>query len=86
MRLVAMVINEIKTIGNDNLGKNSEDRINTQVKTMLDILLKTRAIKDYKLQTYASKTERGFLIFEIELVSSLGLKNISFSVTTGPGA
>lgn len=86
MRLVAMVINEIKTIGNDNLGKNSEDRISIQVKTMLDILLKTRAIKDYKLQTYASKTERGFLIFEIELVSSLGLKNISFSVTTGPGA
>lgn len=86
MRLVAMVINEVKTIGNYNLGKNSEDRITTQVKTMLDILLKTRAIKDYNMQTYASKTERGFLIFEIELISSLGLKNINFSVTTGPGA
>jgi hypothetical protein len=86
MRLVAMVINEIKIIGNDSLGKNSEDRITSQIKSMLDILLTTRAIKDYTLQSYASKTERGFLIFEIGLISSLGLKNINFSVTTGPGA
>jgi hypothetical protein len=53
---------------------------------MLDMLVSTRTIKDYKLQSYGSKTERGTLIFEINLVSCLGLKNINFSIMTGPGA
>lgn len=86
MRLVAMVITEIKAIANDGLGKNAEEKVISQVKSMLDMLVATRAIKDYKLQSYGSKTERGTLIFEINLVSSLGLKNINFSIITGPGA
>ena len=86
MRLVAMVITEIKAIANDGLGKNAEDKVISQVKSMLDTLVSTRVIKDYKLQSYGSKTERGTLIFEINLVSSLGLKNINFSIITGPGA
>jgi hypothetical protein len=86
MRLVAMVITEIKAIANDGIGKNAEDKVISQVKAMLDMLVSTRAIKDYKLQSYGSKTERGTLIFEINLVSSLGLKNINFSIMTGPGA
>ena len=86
MRLVAMVITEIKAIANDGIGKNAEDKVISQVKSMLDMLVSTRAIKDYKLQSYGSKTERGTLIFEINLVSSLGLKSINFSIMTGPGA
>ena len=86
MRLVAMVITEIKAIANDGIGKNAEDKVISQVKAMLDMLVSTRAIKDYKLQSYGSKTERGTLIFEINLVSSLGLKSINFSIMTGPGA
>lgn len=86
MRLVAMVINEIKNISNDGTGKNVESKITSQVKNMLEILVGARVIKDYSMQAYASKTQRGFLIFELNLVSSLGLKNINFSVTTGPGA
>jgi hypothetical protein len=86
MRLVAMVITEIKAIANDGIGKNAEDKVISQVKAMLDMLVSTRTIKDYKLQSYGSKTERGTLIFEINLVSSLGLKSINFSIITGPGA
>lgn len=86
MRLVAMVITEIKAIANDGIGKNAEDKVIAQVKAMLDTLVAIRTIKDYKLQSYGSKTERGTLIFEINLVSSLGLKNINFSIITGPGA
>ena len=86
MRLVAMVITEIKAIANDGIGKNAEDKVISQVKSMLDMLVSTRTIKDYKLQSYGSKTERGTLIFEINLVSCLGLKNINFSIMTGPGA
>jgi hypothetical protein len=86
MRLVAMVITEIKAVANDGIGKNAEDKVVSQVKSMLDMLVSTRAIKDYKLQSYGSKTKRGTLIFEINLVSSLGLKSINFSIATGPGA
>lgn len=86
MRLVAMVINEIKNISNDGVGKNAEDKITAQVKNILELLVGTKIIKSYDMQAYASKTQRGFLIFELDLVSCLGLKNINFSVTTGPGA
>jgi hypothetical protein len=86
MRLVAMVINEIKNIANDGMGKNAEDKVVSQVESMLNLLMSTRVIRDYSMQSYASKTERGSLIFEINLVSSLGLKNINFSIITGPGA
>jgi len=85
VRLVAMVINEIKNISNDGSGKNSEEKVTSQVKNMLELLIGARVIKDYSMQAYASSTKRGFLIFELNLVSCLGLKNINFSVTTGPG-
>lgn len=86
IRLVAMVINEIKNIANDGMGKNAEDKVISQVKSMLSLLESTRVIRGYSLQSYASKTDRGSLIFEISLISSLGLKNINFSIITGPGA
>lgn len=86
LRLVAMVINEIKNISNDGTGKNSEEKVTSQVKNILELLLGARIIKDYSMQAYASSTKRGFLIFELNLISCLGLKNINFSVTTGPGA
>jgi hypothetical protein len=85
MRLVAMVINEIKNISNDGIGKNAEEKVTSQVKNILELLVGARVIKDYTMQAYASKTERGLLIFELGLTSALGLKNINFSVTTGPG-
>lgn len=86
MRLVAMVINEIKNISNNGSGKNAETRITDQVKKLLELLVASRVIKEYSIKAQASKIERGFLIIELNLVSCLGLKNINFSVTTGPGA
>lgn len=86
VRLVAMVINEIKNIFNDGVGKNSEEKVTSQVKNILELLVGARVIKNYTMEAYGSKTIRGLLIFEINLVSALGLKNINFSVTTGPGA
>lgn len=86
MRLVAMVITEIKALAGDEIGKNSEDKVTSKVKSMLDLLVSSRVIKNYDLQSYGSKTEKGALIFEINLVSCLSLKNINFSVITGPGA
>jgi len=85
IRLVAMVINEIKNISNDGSGKNAEEKVTSQVKNLLELLRGARVIKDYSMQAYASSNQRGLLVFELNLVSCLGLKNINFSVTTGPG-
>jgi hypothetical protein len=86
MRLVAMLVNEIKNIANHGIGKNAEEKVISRVESMLSLLQSADVIKQYKLQTYASKVVRGFLIFDINLTSCLGLKNINFSVTTGPKA
>ncbi len=86
MRLVAMVITEIKALANDAIGKNGEEKITSQVRKMLDMLVSSNVIKNYNLQSFGSKTKKGSLIFEINLISCLSLKNINFSITTGPGA
>jgi hypothetical protein len=81
-----MVINEIKSIGYQSIGKFSNDKIITNVKSMLESILKAKAIRDYDFDAYADRYEKGVLVFDISLVSSLSLKNIKFSVSTGPGA
>lgn len=86
IRLAAMVINEIKSIGYQSIGKFSNDKIITNVKSMLESILKAKAIRDYDFDAYADRYEKGVLVFDISLVSSLSLKNIKFSVSTGPGA
>ena len=86
IRLAAMVINEIKSIGYQSIGKFSNDKIISNVKLMLESILKAKAIRDYNFDAYADKYEKGVLVFDISLVSSLSLKNIKFSVSTGPGA
>ena len=83
VRLVAMVINEIKSIANDGLGKGSEEKVTSQVRSLLNLLVNSRVIRDYNLQVYGSKTEKGTLYLQVSLISSLGLKNINFSVSTG---
>lgn len=86
IRLAAMVINEIKSIGYQSVGKFSNDKIISNVKSMLESILKAKAIRDYNFDAYADRFEKGVLVFDISLVSSLSLKNIKFSVSTGPGA
>jgi hypothetical protein len=86
IRLAAMVINEIKSIGYQSVGKFSNDKIISNVKSMLESILKAKAIRDYNFDAYADRYEKGVLVFDISLVSSLSLKNIKFSVSTGPGA
>jgi len=76
IRLAAMVINEIKSIGYQSVGKFSNDKIISNVKSMLESILKAKAIRDYNFDAYADRFEKGVLVFDISLVSSLSLKNI----------
>jgi DNA/RNA endonuclease YhcR with UshA esterase domain len=86
VRLAAMVINEIKSIGYDSIGKFAYETVTAKVRAMLNILVATKAIRDYSLDAYADKYVKGSLIYQITLVSALSLKSIKFSVSAGPGA
>jgi hypothetical protein len=86
VRLAAMVINEIKSIGYNSIGKFAYETVTNKVRQMLNLLVAAKAINDYSLDAYADKYIKGSLIFQLTLVSSLNLKTIKFSVTAGPGA
>jgi hypothetical protein len=86
MRLAAMVINEIKSIGYDSIGKFAYDTITAKVRSMLDLLVATKAIRDYSLDAFADRYIKGYMIFQLTLISSSNLSNIKFSVSAGPGA
>jgi len=83
VRLAAMVINEIKHIANNGIGTNSQDKVVVESRKVLEALVSARVINDYDLQVYGSKIEKGYIKMDISLVSSLGLKNVNFSVTSG---
>lgn len=86
VRLAAMVINEIKSIGYDSIGKFAYETVLAKVRKMLDILVASKAIREYSLDAYVDRYVKGSMIFQLSLVSSLNLKNIQFSVSAGPGA
>jgi len=86
VRLAAMVINEIKSIGYNSIGKFAYETVVSKVKSMLNILVAAKAINNYNLDAYADRYIKGSMIFQLTLISSLNLKTINFSVTAGPGA
>ena len=86
VRLAAMVINEIKSIGYNSIGKFAYETVTNKVRQMLNLLVAAKAINDYSLDAYADRYVKGSMIFQLTLVSSLNLKTIKFSVTAGPGA
>jgi hypothetical protein len=86
VRLAAMVINEIKSIGYDSIGKFAYETVTAKVRSMLNLLVATKAIREYSLDAYADTYVKGSLIYQITLVSALNLKSIKFSVSAGPGA
>lgn len=86
VRLAAMVINEVKSIGYDSIGKFAYDSVTAKIRGMLDLLVASKVIRDYSLDAYADRYIKGSMIFQLTLVSTLNLKNIKFSVSAGPGA
>lgn len=86
VRLAAMVISEVQAIGRNSLGKFSVSKINTKVEALLNFLKTNDIIRDYKLDSYADRIERGKLYFDITLQSSRTLREISFSVASGRSA
>lgn len=86
MRLMARLINEVKVYASQAIGRLSYDSASEKVKRMLDGLVIDGAINDYSFNVTADTLNLGNLLFDIEVLSSLGLKKIDFSLSAGPGA
>jgi hypothetical protein len=86
MRLMARLINETKVYASQAIGRLSYDSTSEKIKKMLDGLLSDGAINDYSFNVTVDSLNIGHLIFDIEVLSSLGLKKIDFSLSAGPGA
>jgi len=86
MRLMARLINEVKVYASQAIGRLSHDTASDKVRNMLDGLVADGAINDYTFNVTADTLRLGYLIFDIQVLSSLGLKKIDFSLSAGPGA
>lgn len=86
MRLISMVINEIRALGDNSVSRFSAQKLIEDVKKMLQFLKTNNIIRDYALEAYADSLVKGKIYFDINLTSSLGLRKISFSISSGQGA
>lgn len=86
MRLVSLVVSEIKGICLSNFDIINYDRIISDVKLFLLGLKQRKIIVDFSLGINTTEINDAKLIFEIELISALGLKKVNFNLAAGPGA
>jgi hypothetical protein len=86
MRLVSLVVSEIKGIALSHFDIMAFDQIVSETREFLQLLKRNSTINDFAFNVQVSETQRGVFIFEVELLSSFGLKRIDFSLAAGPGA
>lgn len=85
VRLVAMIIDEVQSMGTNAIGKFSHDRVTRSVDALLAMLKSAGIVQDYTFDAFADKMVRGKLYFNISVVSVRTLRRISFNVATGKG-
>lgn len=86
IRLCAMLINEIKALSNNNISKFSSQKAVDDVRQLLSFLKVNNIISDFTFEAYSDQEIKGKLYFDISVVSSLGLKKLSFSISSGKAA
>jgi len=86
MRIVANCINEIKLIAEDAIGKFAYENAVDKVRSLLLDYKESNIIVDFSLDVKVDEAREKSLIFYINLISALGLKEINFSVAAGPRA
>lgn len=85
VRLAAMLIGEVQSIGNNGIGKFNYNKVISKVESLLVYLKQLDIVRDYSLDAFADKDEKGKLYFNISVKSSRTLRDISFNITTGRG-
>jgi hypothetical protein len=86
VRLVKDCVNQIKLYSEEAIGKFSYDTLVDRVKNLLDYYKQNNIVVDYSFDIQVSGNREKSLIFYINLISSLGLKSVSFSIAGGPRA
>jgi hypothetical protein len=85
VRLVSVIIKEIQSLGNVAVGKFGYEKVIRYVEDFLAALKSSRVVVDYRVDSFADRYEKGTLYFNISVVSSRTLREISFNVSTGKG-
>jgi hypothetical protein len=80
-----MLINEIRALTNNTIGKFAPQKASSDVQEMLQYLKSNGIIADFELESYMDSQIRGKMYFDVSVTSSLGLKKISFSISSGQG-
>lgn len=86
IRLASMLINEIKALTTETIGKFSSQKAVSDVEKMLNYLKTNGVIADYQMEAYMDSTVKGKIYFDISVLSSLGLRKMSFLISSGQGA
>lgn len=86
IRLVSMLINEIKALTSNNISKFSSQKAIDDVRSMLQFLQNNAIIQNFSLEAFVDSFEKGKMYFDISVTSTLGLRKISFSISSGQGA
>jgi hypothetical protein len=86
VRLAAMIISEVQAISKNAIGKFGYSKITDKVEALLNFLKINDIVRNYSLDAYADKQEKGKMYFNITLVSSRTLRELSFNVASGRGA
>jgi len=85
VRLAAMLIGEVQAIGNNAIGKFNYQKASGTVDSLLKYLKQLDIVRDYQLEIYGDKQEKGKMYYNITVQSSRTLREISFNVATGKG-
>lgn len=86
VRLAAMVISEVQAISKNAIGKFGYSKITNKVEALLNFLKNNDIVRNYTLDAYADKVEKEKMYFNITILSSRTLREISFNVASGRGA
>lgn len=86
VRLSAMIIAEIQTMSRNSIGKFAANKLIAKVESFLDFLKSNDIVRDYKMDALADKVDKGKLYFNISVLSSRTLREVSFNIATGRGA
>jgi hypothetical protein len=86
IRLVSMLINEIRALTSNTVSRFSSQKASDDVRQMLTFLQNNGIILDFSLEAFSDSFDKGKMYFDISVTSTLGLKKISFNIAAGQGA
>jgi len=86
IRLVSMLINEIRALTSNTVSRFSSQKASDDVRQMLTFLQNNGIILDFSLEAFSDSFDKGKMYFDISVTSTLGLKKISFNISAGQGA